>query len=215
MAINMTCTPTQTPHDIDIAALREKYRHERDKRLRPEGGDQYATASGGLADFADVDPHFPPTVREPLSIDTDVVIVGGGFSGLMAGARLKQSGVEDFKIIEWGADYGGVWYWNRYPGIQCDNESYCYFPLTEGPRLSAIDDATGRLLAEGMADPRRPVFVSTLRVTADAFGRRHPAVKADADGARIVRSVLMKPEAEEYLDELHDRVEELARRLES
>ena len=131
MAINMTCTPTQTPHDIDIAALREKYRHERDKRLRPEGGDQYATASGGLADFADVDPHFPPTVREPLSIDTDVVIVGGGFSGLMAGARLKQSGVEDFKIIEWGADYGGVWYWNRYPGIQCDNESYCYFPLTE------------------------------------------------------------------------------------
>jgi glutamate/tyrosine decarboxylase-like PLP-dependent enzyme len=90
-----------------------------------------------------------------------------------------------------------------------------YFPLTEGPRLSAIDDATGRLLAEGMADPRRPVFVSTLRVTADAFGRRHPAVKTDADGARIVRSVLMKPEAEEYLDELHDRVEELARRLES
>jgi glutamate/tyrosine decarboxylase-like PLP-dependent enzyme len=89
-----------------------------------------------------------------------------------------------------------------------------YFPLTEGPRLSAIDDATGRLLAEGMADPRRPVFVSTLRVTADAFGRRHPAVKVDADGARIVRSVLMKPEAEEYLDELHDRVEELARRLE-
>jgi glutamate/tyrosine decarboxylase-like PLP-dependent enzyme len=89
-----------------------------------------------------------------------------------------------------------------------------YFPLTEGPRLSAIDGATGRLLAEGMADPRRPVFVSTLRVTADAFARRHPAVKADADGARIVRSVLMKPEAEEYLDELHDRVEELARRLE-
>ncbi|MGH3393299.1 MAG: pyridoxal phosphate-dependent decarboxylase family protein, partial [Streptosporangiaceae bacterium] len=89
-----------------------------------------------------------------------------------------------------------------------------YFPLTEGPRLSAIDDATGRLLAEGMADPRRPVFVSTLRVTAGAFGRRHPAVKADADGARIVRSVLMKAEAEEYLDELHDRVEELARRLE-
>jgi glutamate/tyrosine decarboxylase-like PLP-dependent enzyme len=90
----------------------------------------------------------------------------------------------------------------------------CYFPLTGGPRLSAVDDATGRLLAEGMADPRRPVFVSTLRVTAEAFGRRHPAVKPDADGARIARSVLMKPEAEDYLDELNDRVEELARRLE-
>jgi glutamate/tyrosine decarboxylase-like PLP-dependent enzyme len=89
-----------------------------------------------------------------------------------------------------------------------------YFPLIEGDRLSAIDDASGRLLAAGMADPERPVFVSTLRVTAEAFGRRHPAVKADADAGRIVRSVLMKPEAEEYLDELNDRVEELARRLE-
>jgi len=89
-----------------------------------------------------------------------------------------------------------------------------YFPLIEGNRLSAIDDASGRLLAAGMTEPERPVFVSTLRVTAEAFGRRHPAVKADADGGRIVRSVLMKPEAEEYLDELNDRVEELARRLE-
>jgi len=89
-----------------------------------------------------------------------------------------------------------------------------YFPLIEGDRLSAIDDASGRLLAAGMAEPERPVFVSTLRVTAEAFGRRHPAVKADADGGRIVRSVLMKPEAESYLDELNDRVEELARRLE-
>jgi glutamate/tyrosine decarboxylase-like PLP-dependent enzyme len=89
-----------------------------------------------------------------------------------------------------------------------------YFPLIEGNRLSAIDDASGRLLATGMAEPERPVFVSTLRVTAEAFGRRHPAVKADADGGRIVRSVLMKPEAEEYVDELNDRVEELARRLE-
>jgi hypothetical protein len=65
-----------------------------------------------------------------------------------------------------------------------------------------------------MAEPERPVFVSTLRVTAEAFGRRHPAVKADADSGRIVRSVLMKPEAESYLDELNDRVEQLARRLE-
>ncbi|HEX3489982.1 MAG TPA: aminotransferase class V-fold PLP-dependent enzyme [Streptosporangiaceae bacterium] len=89
-----------------------------------------------------------------------------------------------------------------------------YFPLIEGNRLSAIDDASGRLLATGMAEPERPVFVSTLRVTAEAFGRRHPAVRADADGGRILRSVLMKPEAEGYLDELNDRVEELARRLE-
>jgi len=64
-----------------------------------------------------------------------------------------------------------------------------------------------------MTDPQRPVFLSTLKVTADAFARRHPAVAADADGARVVRSVLMKPEAEDYVPDLHDRVEELASRL--
>jgi glutamate/tyrosine decarboxylase-like PLP-dependent enzyme len=91
----------------------------------------------------------------------------------------------------------------------------CYFPLTTGRGLAAIDAASARLLAEGMAGHARPLFVSTLRVSADAFGRRHPAVHQDADGARVVRSVLMKPEAESYVGELHERAEELARRLET
>src|SRR5437588_954592 len=106
----MSCAPSQTPDDIDIPALREKYRRERDKRLRPEGSDQYVRAADGLADFAEVDPHSPRTVREPLSEEIDVAIVGGGFSGLMAGARLKQGGVDNFRIIDWGGDFGGVWY---------------------------------------------------------------------------------------------------------
>ncbi len=127
----MTCEPSQTPADLDITALREKYRHERDKRLRPEGGDQYAQAVDALANYADADPHSAPVDRAPISEEIDVAIVGGGFSGIMAGARLKQSGVTNFRIFEWGGDFGGVWYWNRYPGIQCDNESYCYFPLVE------------------------------------------------------------------------------------
>jgi glutamate/tyrosine decarboxylase-like PLP-dependent enzyme len=91
----------------------------------------------------------------------------------------------------------------------------CYFPLTSGPSLARIDHGTARMLADGMAEAERPVFLSTLRVSSDAFGRRHPAVKADADGARVVRSVLMKPESEDYVPELHARVEELARRLET
>src|SRR6202046_2558272 len=91
----------------------------------------------------------------------------------------------------------------------------CYFPLTTGHRLSDIDEASARLLADGMAAPERPLFVSTLRVGADDFTRRHPAVKPDAGGARVVRSVLMKPESEEYVPELHSRAEELARQLEN
>jgi glutamate/tyrosine decarboxylase-like PLP-dependent enzyme len=94
----------------------------------------------------------------------------------------------------------------------------CYFPLAAGPdtaarSLSAIDQGTERLLAAGMAEAGRPLYVSTLRVSADAFTSRHPAVRADAGGARIVRSVLMKPESEWYVPELHARAEELAHRL--
>jgi glutamate/tyrosine decarboxylase-like PLP-dependent enzyme len=90
----------------------------------------------------------------------------------------------------------------------------CYFPLTAGRRLSGIDAASAQLLADGMAAAQRPLFVSTLRVSADDFGRRHPAVAADAGGARIVRSVLMKPESEQYVTDLHSRAEDLARGLE-
>jgi len=90
----------------------------------------------------------------------------------------------------------------------------CYFPLTAGRRLSGIDAASAQLLADGMAATERPLFVSTLRVSADDFGRRHPAVGADAGAARIVRSVLMKPESEQFVPELHNRAEELARGLE-
>ena len=85
-----------------------------------------------------------------------------------------------------------------------------YFPVTGPARLSAIDLASARLLADGMNDPADPVFVSTLTVTADAFRRRHPGVAADRDSARIVRSVLMKPEAQTYVAGLCRHLERLA-----
>jgi hypothetical protein len=66
------------------------------------------------------------------------------------------------------------------------------------------------MLAEGMADPAHPVYLSTLRVTADALARRHPGVAGDRDGTRILRSVLMKPETENFVPELHARIEQLA-----
>ncbi len=86
----------------------------------------------------------------------------------------------------------------------------CYFPVTAARSLTAIDQASARMLAQGMADRAEPVFLSTLEVPAARFGRRHPDVRADRDGARILRSVLMKPEAEGYVPLLHARVEKLA-----
>jgi glutamate/tyrosine decarboxylase-like PLP-dependent enzyme len=86
----------------------------------------------------------------------------------------------------------------------------CYFPVTRPASMSAIDETSARMLAAGMADPDHPVFLSTLRVTAGALGRRHPGLAADAGAARILRSVLMKPEQETYVPDLHARVEGLA-----
>ncbi|QFG26141.1 NAD(P)/FAD-dependent oxidoreductase [Actinomadura sp. WMMB 499] len=124
------CEPTQTP-EIDLAALRAKYLAERDKRLRPEGQQQYLVTEGGFEDFYDADPYTPVTPREPIAEDIEVAVLGGGWAGLIAAARLKEAGVEDVRIVELGGDFGGVWYWNRYPGIQVDTDSYCYLPLLE------------------------------------------------------------------------------------
>ena len=131
MAMNEKCEPSQTPTEVDLPALREKYRQERDKRLRPEGSKQYRVAEGELAHFFEDDPHTPPVERDAISEDLDVAVLGGGFAGLITAARLRESGVSDLRVIELGGDFGGVWYWNRYPGIQCDNDSYCYIPLLE------------------------------------------------------------------------------------
>jgi cyclohexanone monooxygenase len=118
--------------DFDPEALRERYRRERDKRLRADGVDQYREARDDLARFVEVDPLAPADAqREPVDEDVDVAIVGGGFSGLLAAARLSERGVTTFRIVEAGADFGGTWYWNRYPGAQCDTDAYCYLPLLE------------------------------------------------------------------------------------
>jgi cyclohexanone monooxygenase len=124
------CAPTVTP-EVDREALRAKYLAERDKRLRSEGQRQYVVTEGEFEDFYEADPYKPVEPRPPLSEDIDVAILGGGWAGLISGARVRQAGVTDFRIIELAGDFGGAWYWNRYPGIQCDSDSYCYLPLLE------------------------------------------------------------------------------------
>src|SRR5947208_11303854 len=116
---------------IDIAALRARYRDERDRRLRTEGKAQYVEVAGEFGRYLDdpwADPEF---ARAAVSEQTEVLIVGGGFGGLLCGARLREAGIEDFRIVEKAADFGGTWYWNRYPGAACDTESYIYLPLLE------------------------------------------------------------------------------------
>jgi cyclohexanone monooxygenase len=117
--------------DFDPDALREKYRQERDKRLRADANDQYIEVKGDFRHYVD-DPYIAaPIERAPLTDEVDALVIGGGFGGLLAAARLREAGVEKIRILEKGGDFGGTWYWNRYPGAQCDIESYIYLPLLE------------------------------------------------------------------------------------
>jgi len=120
----------QAPPSFDPDALREKYRTERDRRLRDEGNEQYVEVAGSFARYLQ-DPYVERITRDPLTDTVDVAIIGGGFGGLLAGARLRQAGIADIRVIEKGGDFGGTWYWNRYPGAACDVESYIYLPLLE------------------------------------------------------------------------------------
>ncbi|MBL8349393.1 MAG: NAD(P)/FAD-dependent oxidoreductase [Burkholderiaceae bacterium] len=140
---------------IDKEALRRKYREERDKRLRADGNDQYLRLEGRLAHYLD-DPYTPFVPREPRTDHVGFAFIGGGFAGLVTGARLVEAGIGDVRIVEKGGGLGGTWYWNRYPGAQCDTAAMVYMPLleetghrpsekyTHGPEILAHCERIGR-----------------------------------------------------------------------
>src|SRR6201992_2609633 len=116
---------------FDPEALRAKYAEERRRRLRSDGISQYVEITGAFSKFGQdpwADPDFS---RDPITDSVDVAVVGAGFGGLLIGARCKQLGVENVRLIDKAADVGGTWYCNRSPGIACDVESYVYMPLLE------------------------------------------------------------------------------------
>ena len=115
---------------MDRTALREKYRAERDKRLRADGNDQYLEPTGAFAHYLD-DPYVQRAERAPRTGEVEFAFIGGGFAGLVVGAALKRAGIDDVCIIEKGGDFGGTWYWNRYPGAMCDTAAFVYMPLLE------------------------------------------------------------------------------------
>ncbi|MEY2927078.1 MAG: hypothetical protein RL367_1555, partial [Pseudomonadota bacterium] len=115
---------------LDTAAIRAKYAVERDKRVRADGNDQYRELEGRFAHLKD-DPYTPVKPRDPVSDHVDFTFVGGGFAGLVVGARLTEAQIGKVRIVEKGGDFGGNWYWNRYPGAQCDTASMIYMPLLE------------------------------------------------------------------------------------
>ncbi len=110
--------------------IRDRYRLERDKRLRSDGNLQYLQPEGRFSNLLE-DPYVDVAPRDAVNDEVDVLIVGAGFAGLVTGARLKQAGVTNVRLIDKAGDVGGVWYWNRYPGAMCDTAAMIYLPLLE------------------------------------------------------------------------------------
>ncbi|MFE4694970.1 flavin-containing monooxygenase [Streptomyces sp. NPDC056749] len=125
----MTTPQASVPEEL--AELRQRYHLERERRVRPDGAGQYLETDAEFGYYA-ADPYTGESVeREPLHDTVDVAVVGGGFGGILAGARIRQQGAQRVRIVEKGGDFGGTWYWNRYPGIHCDIESHVYLPMLD------------------------------------------------------------------------------------
>lgn len=127
-AAEMSAHPQDRPGHDDLERARARYRQERDKRIDP-----------GRRELLDLTDH-PEIVEDPYSevaeraAEQDIVdalVVGAGFGGLLAAAHLREQGLERVRIVDRAGDVGGVWYWNRYPGVMCDVESYVYLPMLE------------------------------------------------------------------------------------
>lgn len=121
----------QTPERLaHLQELRDRYARERDRRIRPDGAVQYRTARGEFGYYAK-DPYTEQTARDPREDRVEVLVIGAGFGGLLVGADLRDAGVDGIRLMDEAGDVGGTWYWNRYPGIHCDIESYVYMPRLE------------------------------------------------------------------------------------
>ncbi len=199
MAAETISTTQEEEPEFDLEALRAKYAKERDKRLRPDANQQYREVAGDFAHYVD-DPYADPDfAREALTDEVEVLIVGGGFGGLITGARLREAGIDSIRIVESGGDFGGTWYWNRYPGAQCDIESYIYLPLLEeleymptekyshGPEILDHAQAIGRKY-DLYADACFQTKVTALEW--DEAARRW-TVRTNRDDAIRARFVLM------------------------
>ena len=113
-----------------LADILRRYREEREIRLRTDSAGQYLQLKDPAADITDN--HKPSkNSRDPVDEDVEVVIVGCGWGGIVAGVEFRKAGVENIRMIDKASGFGGVWSWNRYPGVACDTDAYIYMPLLE------------------------------------------------------------------------------------
>jgi cation diffusion facilitator CzcD-associated flavoprotein CzcO len=151
-----------TEDGLKMMAAQQKYAEEAAKRLRPDGLAQYVELKDAESDrfralgedpWAD---HAALNAQEAPIKDGGkykFAILGAGYAGLLIAVRLLQAGAakgsDDIRLIDAAGGFGGTWYWNRYPGLRCDVESYTYMPLLEETGYVPTENyATGSELRE-------------------------------------------------------------------
>ncbi len=145
---------------FDPEAVRAKYLAERDKRaVKGRAAIRDLTRDEVFAKYR-ADPFTTVTRRDPVVEDIDVAIIGAGLAGVVVGAHLRKAGLDRIRMIDNAGGIGGTWYWNRYPGVMCDVESYCYMPMLEEtgyvPKTRYAFGEEIREYLEAIAEPVRP-----------------------------------------------------------
>ena len=108
----------------------EQAKYREFKEIR-RGAADYMAMEGEFSRYLEDVYSEPPIEREALDDECEILVIGAGFAGLLLWHKLSAAGFNDVRFCEKGGDVGGTWYWNRYPGIACDVESYSYLPLLE------------------------------------------------------------------------------------
>ena len=188
--------PDQPAGAVFDAVEQAKYRAFKEAR---RGAADYMPMEGEFARYLQDVYSAGPVPREPLTDDCEVVVVGAGFAGLLLWHKLSEAGVVDVRFCEKGGDVGGTWYWNRYPGIACDVESYSYLPLLEEMGyVPSMKFASGfeifeycQAMAERFGFYERCMFHTTVETTEwdEASGRW--TVRTDRGDAMRARFVVL------------------------
>lgn len=173
---------------IDPRKLKAKYSEERSKRMHPDSGRQYSLAKDSSNRLTEDLWRKSDAKRPLLQEDMDVLVVGGGMSGIMTATRLMQNGITDIRLIERGADFGGTWYWNQYPGAACDSESYIYMPFLDDTGYVPTEKYAGQLELQTYLKQLAHKFEITPRTL---FSTKVDSLRWDEDTRRwIVRTDL-------------------------
>ena len=120
--------PEQFPGAVFGAQEQAKYKAFKEAR---RGAADYVSLEGEFSEYIRDVYSGTPVDRDSLDDECEILVVGAGFAGLLLWYKLRAAGFRDVRFCERGGDVGGTWYWNRYPGIACDVESYSYLPLLE------------------------------------------------------------------------------------